>query len=109
MYAVLASANRDDTRFPDPETNDVARQPNRHLAFGQGVHSCLGAPLARLEGRIAIATLLRRAPARRVAGGARRLRWQRGVVLRGLEALAVVLGPAPNALGLQASPLTDVG
>ncbi len=62
VLAVLSSANRDDRQFERPDALDLTREPNRHLAFGLGVHYCLGAPLARLEGQIAINTLLRRAP-----------------------------------------------
>ncbi len=91
VYAVLASANRDPKQFPDPDTLDVAREPNKHLAFGFGIHYCLGAPLARLEGEVAISTLLRRAPALRLAVPRGQLRWRRGLVLRGLESLPVVL------------------
>lgn len=58
----LASANRDETAFADAETFDIARTPNRHLSFGQGIHFCLGAPLTRSEARIGIETLLRRLP-----------------------------------------------
>ena len=89
VYAVLASANRDERQFPDPDRLDLSRDPNRHLAFGLGVHYCLGAPLARLEGQIAIGTLLRRVPNIRIGRGP--LRWRRGLVLRGLEALPVEL------------------
>lgn len=91
VYAVLASANRDARQFSDPDSLDLARDPNRHLAFGLGIHYCLGAPLARLEGQIAIATLLARAPGLRLAVARKRLRWKRGLVLRGLEALPVNL------------------
>jgi len=89
VYAVLASANRDDRQFQDPDRLDLSREPNRHLAFGLGVHYCLGAPLARLEGQIAIGTLLRRVP--NIQLPRRSLRWRRGLVLRGLEALPVEL------------------
>ncbi|WP_410639658.1 cytochrome P450 [Amycolatopsis sp. lyj-346] len=58
----LAAANRDESAFPAPETFDPARDPNNHLSFGRGVHFCMGAPLARLEGRIALNTLLDRFP-----------------------------------------------
>lgn len=62
VILLLGSANRDERRFPDPDTFDVARHPNRHLAFGYGIHYCLGAPLARLEAVIAFNQLLRRFP-----------------------------------------------
>ncbi len=60
MVAWLASANRDEEQFPDPDTFDIHRTPNRHLGFGYGIHFCLGAPLARLEARIALETMLAR-------------------------------------------------
>lgn len=91
VLAVLASANRDPTHFDNPDTLDVGRTPNRHLSFGHGVHYCLGAPLARLEGQIAIETLLRRAPALRLGVSPERLTWRGGIVLRGLRALPVLL------------------
>jgi cytochrome P450 len=61
VLAVIGSANRDPAAFPDPGRFDIARDPNAHLAFGHGPHFCLGAPLARLEARIALADLLSRA------------------------------------------------
>lgn len=91
VLAVLASANRDAAHFDDPDALDLSRRPNRHLSFGQGVHYCLGAPLARLEAEIALTTLLRRAPGLRLAVAPERLRWRGGVILRGLEALPVAL------------------
>jgi cytochrome P450 PksS len=89
VYAALASANRDERQFPSPDRLDLAREPNRHLAFGLGLHYCLGAPLARLEGQIAINTLLRRIPDFRLAVAPDALRWRKGLVLRGLAALPV--------------------
>jgi cytochrome P450 len=86
VFAVLASANRDEHQFDLPDTLDITRTDNRHLAFGQGVHYCLGAPLARLEGQIAINALLRQFPKLKLAVLPERLRWRRGIVLRGLEA-----------------------
>ncbi len=60
VIAWIGSANRDDRQFPDPDQFDIHRSPNRHLAFGHGIHFCLGAPLARLEARIALGELLQR-------------------------------------------------
>ncbi|HME77798.1 MAG TPA: cytochrome P450 [Mycobacterium sp.] len=91
VLAVLASANRDPAYFEKPDTLDIGRTPNRHLSFGQGMHYCLGAPLARLEGQIAITTLLRRAPTLRLAVSPEQLRWRGGIILRGLNALPVSL------------------
>jgi cytochrome P450 PksS len=92
VFAVVASANRDERQFPNPDALDLTREPNRHLAFGLGAHFCLGASLARLEGQIAIGTLLRRFPDLRLAVAPEVLRWRRGLVLRGLEGLPVAFG-----------------
>jgi cytochrome P450 len=90
VLGVLGSANHDPCKFSDPDRLDIARQPNEHLAFGQGRHYCLGAPLARLEGAIAISTLLRRVPDLRLAQPPASLRWRKSVQLRGLSALPVL-------------------
>jgi cytochrome P450 len=87
VTAALPAANRDPARFPDPDTLDLARTDRHHVAFGRGIHFCLGAPLARLEGQIAIPALLRRFPDLALAEG-HRLQWT-GSFLRGLEALPV--------------------
>jgi cytochrome P450 len=93
VLAVLGSANRDERQFEDPETLDLARDPNKHLAFGRGgIHHCLGAPLARMEGQIAITALLQRFPGIDLAVTFESLRWRRGLFLRGLERLPVELG-----------------
>ena len=60
VLALVGSANRDPAHFADPDAFDVARTPNPHVAFGHGIHFCLGAPLSRLEARIALGELLRR-------------------------------------------------
>lgn len=86
---VLASANRDESHFARPDELDLSRENNRHLAFGDGIHFCLGAPLARLEGRIALERLLSRFPSLKLAVPASKLRWRRGLHLRGLESLPV--------------------
>ncbi len=69
LLPLVGAANRDPAQFSDPDELDIARSPNRHLSFGRGIHFCLGAPLARLEGEIAFAALLDRFPEPRVAEG----------------------------------------
>ena len=92
VLAVLGSANRDERIFEDPDALDLAREPNRHLAFGRGgVHHCLGAPLARMEGQIAISAFLRRFPGARLAVAPGTMRWRRGLFLRGLQRLTLFL------------------
>jgi cytochrome P450 len=93
VLAVLGSANRDEQYFHEPDALQLGRDPNKHLAFGRGgVHHCLGAPLARMEGQIAITALLQRFPDFRLATNHESLRWHRGLFLRGLEKLPVELG-----------------
>jgi cytochrome P450 PksS len=89
IVAALSSANRDERQFPKPEVFDIAREPNRHVAFGQGIHYCLGAPLARLEGQIAFTTMLRHFPQLRLAVPRASLQWRKSYLLRGLESLPV--------------------
>jgi cytochrome P450 PksS len=91
VFAVLASANRDAAHFADPDQLDITRTPNKHLGFGQGIHYCVGSPLARLEGQIAIATLLERAQDLKLLVAPGALRWRRGLNVRGLEALPLTL------------------
>jgi cytochrome P450 len=87
----LLSANRDGTRFPDADRLDVTRPDNPHVAFGHGIHYCLGAPLARLEAQIALGGLLSRYPALRLAVPAHELTWKPGTLIRGLTTLPVRL------------------
>jgi cytochrome P450 len=87
VLVVIAAADRDPERFPEPDTLDIARMENKHLAFGKGIHHCLGAPLARMEGQIAIGTLIERMPNLRLKGSPESLSWRPGMVLRRLKAL----------------------
>jgi cytochrome P450 len=91
----LAAANRDDARYGTPDAFDIDRPYVRHLAFGHGIHFCLGAALARMEGQLALSALLHRFPSMRLAGDPADLHWGHGdgLVLRGLSALPVVPGP----------------
>jgi cytochrome P450 len=93
VLVCLAAANRDPDRFGEPDVLDTGHGPN--LGFGHGIHYCLGAPLARLEARIAFEALLGRHPGLRLAVGRDALAWAHGdgLVLRGLVGLPVVLGP----------------
>ncbi|MFM9105340.1 MAG: cytochrome P450 [Chloroflexota bacterium] len=91
VMQVLGSANHDPAAFPAPERFDIGRTPNRHVAFGGGIHFCLGAPLARLEAPIAIGEVLRRAPGLALAEPDAPPRWLRSGLLRGLERLPVAV------------------
>jgi cytochrome P450 len=91
---LIGSANLDDEGFPDAGRFDITRTPNRHVSFGLGAHYCLGAPLARLEARIAIPALLRRFDRLELAVPAEQLRWRPNIGLRGLEALPLTATPA---------------
>jgi cytochrome P450 len=96
VLASLASANHDPDMFAAPEQLKLAREPNRHLAFGGGPHYCLGAPLTRLEGQIAFRVLLRDLPGLRLAVPRGSLRWKPNQILRGLTALPVRCNTAPK-------------
>ncbi|MFE7110165.1 cytochrome P450 [Streptomyces sp. NPDC057575] len=87
----LAGADRDPGRYPEPDTFDIRRDARGHLAFGHGAHFCVGAPLARMEGRIAIRTLLERCPGLALDEGAEagELEWISGMLLRGVRGLPV--------------------
>jgi cytochrome P450 len=85
----LDSANRDETVFASAGDLDLRREVNHHLAFGFGVHHCVGAPLARLEFRVLLSTLVHRLPELRLAVPAEDLEWRRGGLLRGVASLPV--------------------
>jgi cytochrome P450 len=91
VIAATSSANRDPERFADPDRLDVGRDASGHLAFGHGIHYCLGAPLARLEGEVAIGSLLARFPGLSLAVPAASLRWRPSSLIHGLESLPVRL------------------
>ena len=83
----IGAADRDPAHFPDPDRLDLTRADNRHVAFGMGIHFCLGAPLARLEGQLAINTLVRRFPKLWLATD--RVEYRQSLTLRGLTSLPV--------------------
>ena len=91
VICVTSSANHDPSRFGAPGRLDLGRDTSGHLAFGHGIHYCLGAPLARLEGEIAFGALLSRFPALSLAVPATSLRWRPSSLIHGLEALPVRL------------------
>jgi cytochrome P450 len=86
VHLVLAAANRDPERFPDPDRLDITRTPNPHIAFGKGIHACIGAQLARMETRIAVGRIVERLPGLRLAGEPA---WKDSLASRSLEALPV--------------------
>jgi cytochrome P450 len=89
VFVSLAASDRDPARFVHPDRFDIHRpDANRHIAFGKGIHACLGSPLARAEGEIAIATLLRRLPELRLAVPVEELTW-RPNFLRGFREIPV--------------------
>ena len=85
VVAAIGAANRDPSQFPDPDRFDITRRENDHIAFGFGIHYCLGAPLARIEAQIALGTLFRRMP--RLALATATPQWRESSTLRGLKAL----------------------
>lgn len=89
VMIVLGAANHDPAQFPDPDQLKLTRSENRHVAFGHGIHFCVGAPLAQLEGQVVFPTLLRRFPKMRLATDT--LTWEPSLVFRGLTALPIAL------------------
>lgn len=91
LHASLAGANRDPAVFPDPDRFRIDRDDHPHVAFGGGIHVCLGAPLARLELKLAIGALLDRYPRMRLAVPRDSLEWQRIVYFRALKRLPIAV------------------
>lgn len=89
VLVALGSGNRDADRYPDPDTFDIRREPRGHLAFGHGMHFCLGAPLARMEGRIAVRALLDRCPGLALDPDGEEPDWLPGLLIRGVRRLPV--------------------
>lgn len=89
LWAALAGADRDPSEFANSDDLDVTRTNNQHLAFGYGIHYCVGAPLARLEGQIAFRKLLERKPTIHLAVPAEQLTWRPNMILHGLQSLPV--------------------
>ena len=97
VIAVMAAANRDPERFPDPDKFDITRPDNRHLAFGYAAHFCFGAPLARAEGQIAFERMLARL--RNIQLEPQKLVWRTNLGLRGLTSLKIRFGENASAAG----------
>ncbi|MEK3920758.1 MULTISPECIES: cytochrome P450 family protein [Paenibacillus] len=91
VIVALGSANRDEQQFKDADIFDITREKSSHLAFGKGIHLCLGAPLARLEGEIAVSTLLNRFPNIQLQADVNELEWRPGMIVRGVKEIPVQL------------------
>jgi cytochrome P450 len=90
-FVVLAAANRDPAKFPSPEKFDIKREPNEHVAFGEGIHFCIGAPLARLEASIAFGAMLDRFPSLRFKDPDLQPKYKGSYILRGIESLPMAI------------------
>jgi cytochrome P450 len=91
VFIATSSADRDPAQFPDPDRLDLGRDTSGHLAFGHGIHYCLGAPLARMEAEVALGALLARFPEISLAVPPQELRWRPVSLMNGLESLPVRL------------------
>ncbi|WP_458461473.1 cytochrome P450 family protein [Paenibacillus sp.] len=91
VIVALDSANRDEEQFKDADIFDITREKSSHLAFGKGIHLCLGAPLARLEGEIAVSTLLNRFPNMQLQTNVNELEWRPGMIVRGVKEIPMQL------------------
>ena len=87
----LSAANHDPEQFSEPEVFDISREKSPHLAFGKGIHFCLGAPLARLESEIAITSLLKRFPKMKLAVEESKLDWRPGMIVRGVKEIPLII------------------
>jgi hypothetical protein len=90
LFLMINAADRDPRQFAEPDRLDLRRADNRHLAFGHGIHFCLGAPLARLEGQVALGALVARFP--QLAPGSGAPVWLDSLVFRGMRSLPVAVG-----------------
>jgi cytochrome P450 len=93
VFPATSAANWDPAQFPDPGRLDLGRDTSGHVAFGHGVHHCLGAPLARMEAEVAVGGLLARFPGISLAVSPRELRWRPVSLMNGLESLPIRLSP----------------
>jgi len=91
VLIATSSADRDPAQFPDPDSLDIGRASGSHVAFGHGIHYCLGAPLARMEAEVALGALLTRFPEISLAIRPEELRWRPVSLINGLESLPVRL------------------
>ncbi len=91
IFVILAAANRDPAQFRDPDRFDITRDPNDHLAFGEGIHFCIGSPLARLEAQIAFSSMLERFPSLRLRDPGAKLQYKGSYFLRGLAGLPMAI------------------
>lgn len=90
VVVALNAANRDSVKFSEADIFDITREKSPHLAFGTGIHHCLGAPLARMEGKIAISRLLARFPELQLRIAESELEWRPGMIVRGVKEIPVL-------------------